>query len=194
VIYKGSVIDGSGPDDLGLFGPTGASLFGHNFVATFELDTSKGIPLFTATENYIHGGSLYGVDSPMVSATLEINGKEADVGTGLSDSVQSFLGQSGIANQQSHEASSPSNSILLDAISASPASAGNIPFTIDIPLTFSFDASVIGGGEAFFNVGAMSTSLSLGPTQLIYQYPSVRGIVPRRSNLATMLLGLVGLS
>jgi hypothetical protein len=51
---------------------------------------------------------------------------------------------------------------------------------------------VIGGGEAFFNMGAMSTSLSLGPTQLIYQYPSLRGVVPQRSNLAMMLLGLVG--
>jgi hypothetical protein len=192
VIYKGSVLDGSGPDDLGLFGPTGASLVGHNFVATFEMDTSKGIPLFTATENYIHGGSIYGVDSPMVSATLEIDGKKADVGTGFSDSVQSFLGQPGVANQQSHTASSASNSILLEVISASPASAGNIPFTIDIPLTFSFDASVIGGGEAFFNMGAMSTSLTLGPTQLTYQYPSLRGVVPQRSNLAMMLLGLVG--
>jgi hypothetical protein len=194
VIYKGSVLDGSGPDDLGLFGPAGASLVGHSFVATFEMDTSKGIPRFTATENYIHGGSLYGVDSPMVSATLEIDGKTADVGTGLSDSVQSFLGQTGVANQQSHAASSASNSILLDVINASSASVGNIPFTIDAPLTFNLDSSVVGGGEAFFNVGAMSTSLSLAPTQLIYQYPSPKGVVPQRSNLATMLLGLVGRS
>jgi hypothetical protein len=194
VIYKGSVLDGSGPDDLGLFGPAGASLVGHSFVATFEMDTSKGIPRFTATENYIHGGSLYGVDSPMVSATLEIDGKTADVGTGLSDSVQSFLGQPGVANQQSHAASSASNSILLDVINASSASVGNIPFTIDAPLTFNLDSSVVGGGEAFFNVGAMSTSLSLAPTHLIYQYPSPKGVVPQRSNLATMLLGLVGRS
>ena len=51
---------------------------------------------------------------------------------------------------------------------------------------------MIGGGEAFFNVGAISTSLSLGPTQLIYQNPSPQEIVPQRSNLATMLLGLMG--
>jgi hypothetical protein len=192
VIYKGFVLDGSGPDDLGLFGPAGARLIGHSFVATFEMDTSKGVGRFTATENYIHGGSLYGVDSPMLSATVELDGKIADVGTGLSDSVQSFLGQPGVANQQIHTASSRSNSILLDVISASPAFPGNIPFTIDIPLAFSFNASVIGGGEAFFNGGPISTSLSLGPTQLIYQYPSSRGVVPRRSNLAMRLLGLVG--
>ena len=167
-------------------------MIGHSFVATFEMDTSKGIPLFTATENYIHGGSLHGVDSPMLSATLEINGTRADVGTGLSDSVQSFLGHPGVANQQNHTASSAFNSILLDVISASTASAGTIPFTIDVPLTFSFDASVIGGGEAFFNVGEMSTSLSLGPTQLIYEYPPPKEAVPQRSNLAARLLGFVG--
>ena len=114
----------------------------------------------------------------MLSATLEIDGKKADIGTGLSDSVQSFLGQPGVANQQNHAASSASNSILLDVISASPGSTGSIPFTIDIPLTFSFDARVIGGGEAFFSVGAISTSLSLGPTQLIYRTSLKRGNRP----------------
>jgi hypothetical protein len=175
-----------------LFGPAGANWAGHAFVATFEMDTSRGIPLFTATENYIRGGSLYAVDSPMMRATLEINEKKADVGTGLSDSVQSFLGQSGIANQQSHEASCASNSILLDVINASLESVGNIPFTIDVPLTFNFDSSVIGGGEAFFNEGAISTSLSLSPTQLIYQYPPSHRAVPARSRVMT-LLGLAGL-
>jgi hypothetical protein len=192
-VYKGSVIDGSGTDDLGLFGPAGASLVGDSFVVTFEIDTSKGIPRFTATENYIHGGSLYGVDSPMLSATLEINGKTADVGTGLSDSVQSFLGQSGVANQHSHGASSASSSILLDVINANLASVGNIPFTIDVPLTFNFDSSVSGGGEAFFKVGATGTSLSLSPTHLVYQYPSSDRVVPEHSNWATMLLGFLGL-
>jgi hypothetical protein len=190
VIYKGSVTDGT--DDLGLFGLAGANWAGHAFVATFEMDTSKGIPLFGATENYIRGGSLHGVSSPMMRATLEVNGKKADVGTGLSDSVQSFLGQSGIANQQSHEASCASNSILLDVIDASLAPVGVIPFTVDIPLTFDFDSSVIGGGEAFFNEGAITTSLSLRPTQLIYQYPPSHRTAPARSRVMT-LLALAGL-
>ena len=168
-------------------------MVGDSFVVTFEIDTSKGIPRFTATENYIRGGSLYGVDSPMLSATLEINGKTADVGTGLSDSVQSFLGQPGVANQHSHGASSASNSILLDVINANLAPVGNIPFTIDVPLTFNLDSSVSGGGEAFFNVGATRTSLFLSPTHLIYQYPSSDRVVPERSNWVTMLLGFLGL-
>jgi hypothetical protein len=193
VIYKGSVIDGSGTDDLGLFGPAGASLVGDTFVATFEMDTSRGLPRFTATENHIHGGRLYGVDSPMMSATLEINGRKADVGTGLSDSVQSFLGQPGAANQQSHAASCASNSILLDVINASLAPVGIIPITIDAPLTFDFDSSVIGGGEAFFNLGTLSTALSLSPTQLIYRHPSPDGIVPAPLSRAMRLLELVGL-
>jgi PEP-CTERM motif len=197
VIYKGSVINGSGTDDLGLFGPAGASLVGDAFVATFEMDTSKGTNASTATENYIFGGTVYGpgVDSPMLKATLEINGKTADVGTGLSDSVQSFLGQPGIANQQSHVASNGTNSILLDVMDANLASVGNIPFTIDVPLTFNFDSSDIGGGFATFGAGGTSsTSLSLGPTQLIYEFPStdVPG-TPEPSTWAMMLLGFAGL-
>jgi hypothetical protein len=193
VIYKGSVIDGSGADDLGLFGPVGANLIGHTFVATFEMDISKGVPRFTATKNHIHGGSLYGVDSPMVGATLEINGRIADVGTGFSDSVQSFLGQPGVANQQNHEASCASNSIVLDVINASLAPLGIIPLTIDAPFTLNFDSSVIGGGEAFFNIGTVSTSLSLGPTQLIYRHSKPERTVPAPTNWAMRLLGLVGL-
>jgi hypothetical protein len=50
VIYKGSVIEGSGPDDLGLFGAVGGSLVGDAFIATFEMDTSKGNNLSTPTE------------------------------------------------------------------------------------------------------------------------------------------------
>ena len=198
VIYNGFVINGSGTDDLGLFGPAGASLVGDAFVATFEMDTSKGINASTATENFIFGGSVYGpgVDSPMLKATLEINGKTADVGTGLSDSVQSFLGQPGIANQQSHEASRGTNSILLDVSDANFASVGNIPFTIDVPLTFNFDSSDIGGGFATFGAGGTSsTSLSLGPNQLIYQFPSTDGggAVPEPSTWAMILLGFAGL-
>ena len=192
VIYKGSVIEGSGPDDLGLFGPVGGSLVGDAFVATFEMDTSKGIPLFTATENYIHGGTLYGVDSPMTRATVEINGNTADVGVGLSDFVQSFLGFPGVANQQSHGATSDSNSILMAVSDANLASVGNIPFTIDVPFTFTFDASDAGFGQVFFKEGAIGTSLSLGPTQLIYQFPSPGG-VPEPSTWAMMLLGFAGL-
>jgi hypothetical protein len=82
---------------------------------------------------------------------------------------------------------------LLDVINANLASVGNIPFTIDVPLTFNFDSSVSGGGEAFFNVGATGTSLSLSPTHLVYQYPSSDRVVPERSNWATMLLGFLGL-
>jgi hypothetical protein len=78
-------------------------------------------------------------------------------------------------------------------INANLASVGNIPFTIDVPLTFNFDSSVSGGGEAFFKIGATGTSLSLSPTHLIYRYPSSDRVVPERPNWATMLLGFLGL-
>ncbi len=49
VIYKGVVKDGV--DGIGLFGPAGADLTGDAFVATFNMDTSKGNNLSTPTEN-----------------------------------------------------------------------------------------------------------------------------------------------
>ena len=192
VIYKGSVIEGSGPDDLGLFGAVGGSLVGDAFIATFEMDTSKGNNLSTPTENLIEGGIAYGVDSPMLKATLEINGMTADVGIGTSGTVQSFLGQPGVANQQTHIVQG-TNLMLLNVSDASGASVGNIPFTIDVPLTFTLDSSDTGFGQANFSSSGITTALSLSPTQLIYQYPSPDGAAPEPSTWAMMLLGFAGL-
>jgi len=192
VIYKGSVLEGSGSDDLGLFGPVGGSLVGDAFIATFEMDTSKGNNLSTPTENLIEGGIAYGVDSPMLKATLEINGMTADVGIGTSGTVQSFLGQPGVANQQTHIVQG-TNLMLLNVSDASGASVGNIPFTIDVPLTFTLDSSDTGFGQANFSSSGITTALSLSPTQLIYQYPSPDGAAPEPSTWAMMLLGFAGL-
>jgi hypothetical protein len=192
VIYKGSVLEGSGSDDLGLFGSVGGSLIGDAFIATFEMDTSKGNNLSTPTENLIEGGIAYGVDSPMLKATLEINGMTADVGIGTSGTVQSFLGQPGVANQQTHIVQG-TNLMLLNVSDASGASVGNIPFTIDVPLTFTLDSSDTGFGEANFSSSGITTALSLSPTQLIYQYPSPDEAAPEPSTWAMMLLGFAGL-
>ncbi len=134
VIYKGVVKNGV--DGLGLFGPAGADLTGDAFIATFNMDTSKGIPLFTATEKYLHGGVAYGVESPMIQATLEINGESAALDGSDNGSVQAFLGQPSIANQQSHEVADAAGTLLLYVMDAAFASVGNVPFTIDVPLDF----------------------------------------------------------
>ena len=173
VFYKGVVINGSSTDDLGLFGPAGGDLTGDAFVATFEMDTSKGTNYSTPTENYITGGTVYSTTSPMIGATLEINGKSHTIDGSDNGTVQSFLGQQGAANQQYHGAADgASNTISLNVSDAHGASVGNIPFTIDVPLDFVFTSSEIGGGSAYFHSGALATSLSFGPTELIYQYPS----------------------
>jgi hypothetical protein len=199
VIYKGVVSNGgSSPDEIGLYGPAGADLTGDAFTATFNMDTSKGAPLFTATENYIHGGTTYGIESPIIKATLEINGKSATIDGSVNGSVQAFLGQSGVPNQQSHYvADANGNSLLLYVTDANSSSVGNIPFTIDIPLDFNFGSSEIGGLFAQFHSGGLATALDLSSTELIYQYPSADGgggAVPEPSTWALMLLGFVGLS
>ena len=120
-------------------GPPGADLTGDAFVATFNMDTSKGSNLSTPLENYINGGAIYGLESPMIQATLEIKGKSATIDGGYNGSVQAFLGYPGIANQQSHVvADAAGNTLLLAVSDANFASIGNIPFTIDVPLDFVF--------------------------------------------------------
>ncbi len=157
------------------------------------MDTSKGIPLFTATENYIHGGTIYGVESPIIQATLEINGKSATIDGSDNSSVQAFLGEPGVGNQQSHEVTDASgNTLLLYVIEANFASVGNIPFTIDVPLDFVFTSAEIGGLFGQFHSGNLVTALDFSPTELIYQYPAPNA-VPEPSTWALMLLGLVGL-
>jgi hypothetical protein len=196
VIYKGVVKDGV--DGIGLFGSPGADLTGDAFVATFNMDTSKGTNASTPTENYIYGGAVYTTESPMIKATLEINGKSATIDGSYNGSVQAFLGQPGVSNQQSHSASDPDgNTLLLYVTDADSASVGIIPFTIDIPLDFNFGASEIGGIFGTFHSGDLATSLDLTSTELIYQYPFTDGgggAVPEPSTWALMLLGFVGLS
>jgi PEP-CTERM motif len=196
VIYKGAVKDGA--DGIGLFGPAGADLTGDAFVATFNMDTSKGNNRSVPAENLIEGGTVYGVDSPMIKATLEINGVSHTIDGGYNGTVQSFLGDPGAANQQTHVAyDAAGNSVLLNVIDSEFASVGNIPFTIDVPLDFVFTSSDLGGGGALFHSGNLGTGLDLRPTELIYQYPSTDGgggAVPEPSTWALMLLGFVGLS
>jgi PEP-CTERM motif len=199
VIYKGVVSNGgSSPDEIGLFGPAGADLTGDAFVATFNMDTSKGTNASTPTENYIYGGALYTTESPMIKATLEINGKSATIDGSYNGSVQSFLGYPGVANQQSHYvADANGNSLLLYVADANSASVGKIPFTIDIPLDFNFGSSEFGGLFAQFHSGGLATALDLSSTELIYQYPSTDGgggAVPEPSTWALMVMGFVGLS
>jgi hypothetical protein len=196
VIYKGVVKDGA--DGIGLFGPAGADLTGYAFVATFEMDTSKGHNRSTATENLIEGGTVYSVDSPMIQRRLRINGMSHTIDGSENGTVQSALEDPGLDNFQAHVAYDASgNMIDLSVIDAKFASVGNIPFTIDVPLDFVFTSSEIGQGGATFRSGGLGTGFDFSPTELIYQYPSTDGgggAVAEPSTWALMLLGFVGIA
>lgn len=133
----------------------------------------------------------------MIKATLEINGKSATVDGSYNGSVQAFLGESGVANQQSHYvADAVGNTLLFYVTNANFAPVGNIPFTIDVPLDFVFSSSETGGIFGTFHSGDLATALDFSPTEPIYQYPSTDGgggAVPEPSTWAMLLLGFVGL-
>jgi hypothetical protein len=129
----------------------------------------------------------------MIKATLEINGKSAAIDGSVNGSVQAFLGQPGVANQQSHEVTDGGgNALLLYVTDANLASVGNIPFTIDVPLDFTFDSSDTGGIFGTFHSGNLATALDFSPTELIYQYPSTDGGGRSRSRAIHLGLDAVG--
>ena len=89
VTYQGVITSGS--DIEGYFGAAGADLTNDAVVASYTYDTSLGIEATDgASYDELDGGLDFGVTSPILAATLEINGKSysytpdyyADVSTG----------------------------------------------------------------------------------------------------------------
>jgi hypothetical protein len=191
-IYKGTI--SSGTDGLGLFGPAGGDLTGDAFVVTFEYDTTKGNWVVqTAMENLIEGGIVYGDSSPMLKAIVEINGVDGPVIDGADNgTIQTFAGYPGINNQVYHGAT---DTDIVDSVSVyktASSSVGDIPLTIDVPLTVTFASTDVGGGSAIWHVGGNATQASFNAASLTYAYPS-SGTAPEPSTWAMMLVGFAGL-
>lgn len=71
-VYSGKV--NYGYDQTGIFGSAGADLSGLDYVLTYVYDTSKGWRWTGTGYDQIYGGAGYGNESPIVAATLKING------------------------------------------------------------------------------------------------------------------------
>lgn len=82
-------IDGrvwTGTDGDGLFGTAGANLSGDSYTAVFTADSTLG-KSFASDYLFRAGGTAYGASSPIVSATLTINGHTTTFSPGWSDEV-----------------------------------------------------------------------------------------------------------
>jgi PEP-CTERM motif len=149
--FEARMVDGQ--DNLGLFGPVGGDLTGDLVRAVFKFDTDLGErgplpadPPTPAATDAIIGGANIGIASPLLSATVTINGVTVDIGGDLAAAV----------------ATSPGNYVLAEAASQNLNFVGAVNESPDAPA--SLDTPFAPHGEiagSFFigdAAGAFNTS------------------------------------
>ncbi|MCF1709899.1 VPLPA-CTERM sorting domain-containing protein [Tabrizicola sp. J26] len=91
-VYSGKV--NYGYDMTGVFGTAGADLSGLDYVLTYVYDTSKGYRWTSGGYDQVYGGEWYGKESPVLSATLKINGHSTEFGADSYGSSYAYSDQS----------------------------------------------------------------------------------------------------
>jgi PEP-CTERM motif len=188
VTYWGTVHHGY--DQTGVFGPAGADLAGDSYVAHYVFDTALGVITKEPGWKGAQGGNFFsptnpaGPDfaaSPLVSASVTINGHSVNIGGGYDDSISGgpSIGEAAYAVGLYSES--------WDSINPNPAFPSSItgPFTYDIP--------AFAGTAGFFVIAtddkkAQATIYSL--TRLTIEPVEA---VPEPSTWAMMLIGFMGL-
>ena len=80
VTYTGIITQGA--DQTGVFGivdTNGGAYVGYNYTANYVFNTSIGITASTPTENLVYGGTYYNTPSPLLSASVTVNGVTATI-------------------------------------------------------------------------------------------------------------------
>jgi hypothetical protein len=85
--YSGTVDQGL--DTTGVFGPANTSLAGASYIAIFTYDRTLGSSNTISTSS---GGSLFGTNSPIISASLTINNITWNIAGGADDFVRTIVG------------------------------------------------------------------------------------------------------
>jgi hypothetical protein len=136
--YDARMVDGL--DDLGLFGPVGGDLTGDVVQAVFKFDTVLGVrgplpaspPTPAATDSVI-GGSNIGVASPLVSATITVNGVTLTIAGDFAAAAATSTGNYVLSEAVDQDLN------FLDAVNESP----DAPASLDTP--FSPHGLIVGG-------------------------------------------------
>lgn len=184
VTYTGSFVYGT--DRTGVFGAAGADLTGDTFTALYQFDTNEGLLTLSPTRGALVGGSYWGYSTPLVDATLTVNGASIALGGSYYGHVMaSDLGGVKILETGAGEIKSGDYSFLAFSLT-------DFSDTLPMDITKSFNWAFGGSGSLQYitsqgNVGAFgelnASSLSL----------SVSSGVPEGSTWAMMILGFCGL-
>lgn len=169
--YNGKIVDGV--DTSGLFGAPGADLTGDHILAVFVFDTALGLRgAFPGTTDSLIGGTAVpgSPPSPLVSATITINGESTTIGGDLLASALTNGGQFNASEAVQDNA----NFVSAFVYSMSAPASLDTPFTPQ------------GSGGGSFNIDRVD-ALS-GPREVATADFSI----PEPATWAMMLMGLGG--
>jgi uncharacterized Zn-binding protein involved in type VI secretion len=163
--YFGKITDGF--DTAGLFGAPMTDLTGDHILAVFVFDTSLGTRVTDpGVSDFVFGGTQAGVASPLVSATVTINGKSVAMGGDFFATALTLAGQ---ANSVA-TAEDAVNDLTVTAFDTDAPGSLDTPFAPHNP----------GGGTFTFS----------GPTGA--EQASADFSIPEPATWAMMLVGLGG--
>jgi len=163
VTYTGTA---RGKDVDGAFGARNAILSGALFTATYVFDPTIGNVFHGPTQDFAEGGSNYGVATPLISATLQINGHSLSVGGSAFGEISDS--QSDTSSQQYVSAGNGRLSLFNYVTNYSFADFGDVGF-------YDFDADLVGVDDS---EGALFQS---NGTPLIFtnRHLTISGFGPR---------------
>jgi len=202
ITYAGTV--SSGYDGTGVFGSAGGDLTGDSYTATYVFNTSLGnTALSTPTELILNGGAgAFGIPTPLVNASLTINGVTVSVPGGDQDLIW-VLGGSGGSGYDvlARQYGVPNNgnttvaNELANDLSTGPSV---IPFSFAGPVSYTVNAADSVFGD--FVIGASAGNGYFGdaygdlsPASLTVSSGAVAAAAPEPSTWAMMLVGFAGL-
>ena len=198
VTYWGTVF--AGYDQTGVFGSPGADLTGNSYVAHYVFDTTQGFTYSSPTQNYVIGGTGYGVASPLVSASVTVGGQTVTIAGDVAEIAGYNDGSS--FSQQFHYAGLFTNDGITEVDNYSENSIYNygdaIPSSLTGPFTYNTAAGDgtygyvlistydygTGNYDTYTYADASITRLTVGPA----------GSVPEPSTWALMGVGFAVLA
>ncbi|HLH94147.1 MAG TPA: hypothetical protein VKW08_03425 [Xanthobacteraceae bacterium] len=191
VTYTGTVALGF--DAVGAFGHVGF-LSGDSYKAEYVFDTSLGASFSPGFDNDATGGAKFGTTSPVLKASLTIDGHTVSITPGYDGEVRGLITTAGFDQQYHYAAFNPGTYIYNTIVSDS----GTLPISITVPFSYTATGATASGGFdldnnrifGIFVPEALTYSLSAA-TQV--PGPSVSATTPVPDACAMMLTGLIGL-
>lgn len=161
-------------------------------MANYVFDTSIGLTNTSPTQNLALGGTNFGAPSPLISASVTINGTTVQVFGGVGDEIFAQALTYLNVSQQYAVALGP-NAELLNTVTST---YGMLPPTIDVPFTYTLSPTDRFTG--WFDYwrspsGSPSNPETYANFRANTLTVSAVGAVPEPSTWVMMLLGFAGL-